>query len=183
MEKMASDGPKWGQEDFFSANPDLANILGRTDLDFENFWFFHFFWIFDLVVYRFVLWQMWFPLLQTGWIGTIGPVRKIDRKMVIFLSHGRLFGTPQPIFFRSHGLFFGTPRPIFFKNHGLFFGTPRQFFSRVMGYFFGPLGQFFQESWTSFLGPLGQFFSRIMGFFFGPLGQFFQESWTSFLDP
>ena len=42
MEKMASDGPKWGQEDFFPTNPDLAIILGRTDLDFENFYFFHF---------------------------------------------------------------------------------------------------------------------------------------------
>merc|ERR1711938_222788 len=49
MEKMAWDGPKWGREDFFPANPGLANILGRTDLIFENFYFFHFldpkFWI------------------------------------------------------------------------------------------------------------------------------------------
>ena len=36
---MGPDGPKWGQEDFFPANPDLADILGRTDLDFENFYF------------------------------------------------------------------------------------------------------------------------------------------------
>ena len=42
MEKMAWDGPKWGREDFFLANPGLANNLGRTDLDFENFYFFHF---------------------------------------------------------------------------------------------------------------------------------------------
>ena len=42
MEKMAWDGPKWGQEDFFPTNPDLADILGRTDLEFENFHFFHF---------------------------------------------------------------------------------------------------------------------------------------------
>ena len=39
---MASDGPKYGQEDFFPTNPDLADILGRTDLNFENFSFFHF---------------------------------------------------------------------------------------------------------------------------------------------
>ena len=39
MEKMAWDGPKWGQEDFFPTNPDLADILGRTDLDFETFHF------------------------------------------------------------------------------------------------------------------------------------------------
>ena len=35
MEKIAWDGPKWGQEDFFPTNPDLANILGRTDLNFD----------------------------------------------------------------------------------------------------------------------------------------------------
>ena len=40
MEKMAWDGPKWGQEDFFPTNPDLAHILGRTDLNFENCVFF-----------------------------------------------------------------------------------------------------------------------------------------------
>ena len=49
MEKMASDGPKWGQEDFFPTNPDLADILGRTDLNFANFIFLTFwtphFWI------------------------------------------------------------------------------------------------------------------------------------------
>ena len=39
-QKMGPDGPKWGQEDFFPTNPDLADILGRTDLDFENFYFF-----------------------------------------------------------------------------------------------------------------------------------------------
>ena len=42
MEKMAWDGPKWGREDFFPTNPGLANILGRTDLNFEIFYFFHF---------------------------------------------------------------------------------------------------------------------------------------------
>ena len=39
MEKMAWDGPKWGQEDFFPTNPDLADILGRADLDFEIFYY------------------------------------------------------------------------------------------------------------------------------------------------
>ena len=34
---MGPDGPKWGQEDFFPTNPDLADILGRTNFDFENF--------------------------------------------------------------------------------------------------------------------------------------------------
>ena len=33
---------KWGQEDFFHTNPDLADIFGRTDLEFEHFHFFYF---------------------------------------------------------------------------------------------------------------------------------------------
>ena len=37
-------GPKWGREGIFPANPDLADILGRTDLEFENFYFLCF-WI------------------------------------------------------------------------------------------------------------------------------------------
>ena len=41
-QKMGPDGPKWGQEDFFPTNPDLADILGRTDFDFENFYFLDF---------------------------------------------------------------------------------------------------------------------------------------------
>ena len=41
-QKMGPDGPKWGQEDFFPTNPDLANILGRTDFDFENLYFLDF---------------------------------------------------------------------------------------------------------------------------------------------
>ena len=39
---MGPDGPKWGQGYFFPTNPDLADILGRTDLDFENFYFWEF---------------------------------------------------------------------------------------------------------------------------------------------
>ena len=39
MEKMGPDGPKWGQEDFCPTNPDLADILGYTDFDFETFYF------------------------------------------------------------------------------------------------------------------------------------------------
>ena len=37
---MGPDRPKWAQEDFFHTNPDLADILGRTDLDFESFYYF-----------------------------------------------------------------------------------------------------------------------------------------------
>ena len=39
------DGPKWGQEDFFPTDPDLADILGDMDFDFENLYFFRLFWI------------------------------------------------------------------------------------------------------------------------------------------
>ena len=33
---MGPDGPKWARED---TSPDLADILGRTYFDFENFYF------------------------------------------------------------------------------------------------------------------------------------------------
>ena len=36
MENMAWDGPKWGRELLFPASPDLADILGDMDYDFEN---------------------------------------------------------------------------------------------------------------------------------------------------
>ena len=38
-QKIAWDGPKWGREVLFPTNPDLADILGRMDFDFENFHF------------------------------------------------------------------------------------------------------------------------------------------------
>ena len=34
---MGPDGPKWGQEDVFPINQDLADILGDRDFDFEFF--------------------------------------------------------------------------------------------------------------------------------------------------
>ena len=39
MEKMAWDGPECGWEVLFPANPDIADILGDKDFDFENFHF------------------------------------------------------------------------------------------------------------------------------------------------
>ena len=42
-QKMSPDGPKWGREVIFPANPDLADILGRTGFDFENLYFLDFF--------------------------------------------------------------------------------------------------------------------------------------------
>ena len=43
MEKMALGGPEWGQEGSFPSKPDLADILGDMDFDFENFLFLSFF--------------------------------------------------------------------------------------------------------------------------------------------
>ena len=40
MEKIAWDGPKWGREGLFPTNPDLVDILGDINLDFENSHFF-----------------------------------------------------------------------------------------------------------------------------------------------
>ena len=42
MGKIAWDGPKWGREVLFPANPDLADILDDMDFDCEKFLFFHF---------------------------------------------------------------------------------------------------------------------------------------------
>ena len=39
---MGPEGAKWGQEDFFPTNPDLADILGRTDFDFDYCYFLDF---------------------------------------------------------------------------------------------------------------------------------------------
>ena len=39
---MGREGPKWGREVLFPANKNLADILGRTDFDFENFYFLDF---------------------------------------------------------------------------------------------------------------------------------------------
>ena len=36
---MVPDGPKRGKMDFFPTDPDPADILGRTDFDFENLYF------------------------------------------------------------------------------------------------------------------------------------------------
>ena len=39
MQKMPWDGPEWAPRGLFPANPDLADILGRTDLDFDKYVF------------------------------------------------------------------------------------------------------------------------------------------------
>ena len=42
MEKIGLRWPQIWPGRFFPTNPDLADILGRTDLSFENFYFFYF---------------------------------------------------------------------------------------------------------------------------------------------
>ena len=37
MEKMTWGGLKYGWEGLFPANPDIADILGDMDLDYDNF--------------------------------------------------------------------------------------------------------------------------------------------------
>ena len=74
------------------------------------------------------------------------PTKENNQKMVMFLSHGLLFGTPGPKFFKSHGLFSWTPMQFFSRVMGLCFGPLGNFFG-VMGLFFGPLGQCFMISW------------------------------------
>ena len=39
---MGPDGPKWARRIFVPTDPDLADILGDTDFDFENLYFLDF---------------------------------------------------------------------------------------------------------------------------------------------
>ena len=71
---MGPDGPKWGQEDLFPTNPDLPDILGRTDFDFENFYFFAFldpkfpdFQVPDFQISRNLAWAQLGPGLGPAW--------------------------------------------------------------------------------------------------------------------
>ena len=46
--KLAQMAPNAARRIFVPTNPDLADILGRTDLDFENFYIFGYFWFYFL---------------------------------------------------------------------------------------------------------------------------------------
>ncbi len=61
---MGPGGPKWGQEDFLPTNPDLANILGDTDFDFDNFIYFSFFGVPNFLLG---------PSLGPAWAHPLGP--------------------------------------------------------------------------------------------------------------
>ena len=76
MEKLGPDGPKWGQDDFVPTNPDLADILGDTDFDFENVYVWDFldptipeFQVPDFQISRNLAWAQLGPGLGLG----LGP--------------------------------------------------------------------------------------------------------------
>ena len=83
MEQMAGDD----QEDSFPTNPDLADILGRTDLDFENSDFFDFLNLtfLDLV-----------PISPNFWISR-SPDLQISRSLNSQMSRFPDFQTPPPV--------------------------------------------------------------------------------------
>ena len=71
---MGPEGSKWGQEDFFPTNPDLPDILGRTDFDFESFIFLIFwdpqfpdFQVPDFQISRDLAWAQLGPTLGPAW--------------------------------------------------------------------------------------------------------------------
>ena len=57
---------KWGQEDFFPTNPDLADILGDTDFDFEIVYILDFVWIPNFQISRFQI-----PNFQKSGLGLL----------------------------------------------------------------------------------------------------------------
>ena len=78
-QKMGPDGPKWGQDDFFPTNPDLADILGRMDLDFDKFYFLDFldpnfpdFQVPDFHISRNLAWAR-LAKAGPGWAGLCEP--------------------------------------------------------------------------------------------------------------
>ena len=87
MEKFAWNGTKWGQEMFFPTNLDLVDILDRTDLDFEKFYFFHF------LDPKFLDFQV--PRSQNFWISR-SPDLQIPRSPNSQISRFPDFQTPPP---------------------------------------------------------------------------------------
>ena len=64
-EKMGPDGVRR----IFPTNPDLADILGRTDFDFENFYFL------DFLGPEFLAWAQLGPThLGPAWANPLGPL-------------------------------------------------------------------------------------------------------------
>ena len=85
--EMAWDGPKWGQEDCFPTNPDLADILGRTDFDFEKFY------VLDFLDASFLDFQV--SRSPNFWISR-SPDLQIPRSLNSQISRFPDFQTPPP---------------------------------------------------------------------------------------
>ncbi len=72
-QKIGREGPKWGGDASFRHKKNLADILGRTDFDFENFYFLIF-----VGVPNFGLGPTWAPrgLTHVGptWVHPRGPL-------------------------------------------------------------------------------------------------------------
>ena len=84
MEKIGWNGPKWGQEDFSPTNQDLADILGRTDLDLENSYFLICFGIPNSQISRSPDFQISRNLGQ-AWAGLAGWAPRVGPRVVYFL--------------------------------------------------------------------------------------------------
>ena len=70
--------PNGARRIFVPTNPDLADILGRTDLDFENFHFLDFCWIPNFQISRSQIFKfpdIWSgPALGRAWAGPGRPL-------------------------------------------------------------------------------------------------------------
>ena len=87
MEKNGLRWPQIGPGGFFPTNPDLADILGRMDLNFGIFYFFHF------LDPKFLDFQV--PRSQNFWISR-SPGLQIPRSPNSQISRFPDFQTPPP---------------------------------------------------------------------------------------
>ena len=103
--------PQIGLGVFFPTNPDLAIILGRTDLDFENFYFFDFldpkfldFRVPGFQITRNLAWARLGPGLGAAWAQLGGPMGPIQPLWAALFSRlpARVFTLAQP--FKSSSL-------------------------------------------------------------------------------
>ena len=75
---------KWGQEDLFPTNPDLADTLGRTDLDFDNFYF----W--EILIPDFQIPGSWNQVPGYGWLRLRGGTSRRHSRTAEFRTSKEL---------------------------------------------------------------------------------------------